>query len=1129
MSGALCLHDVLQQYNCDLALISEHKLLPHNLGFMNCLHNDYVSISCSDRTLDSYSMLRCGKGGVSIMFKKTLASRVEAINTDSDRIIGIKLIGYGMKPYYVFAVYMPSNNYINDYRDELNQVQAIYTHYSEAGHVILGGDWNASILEQQHINLSKSRELRYFVNGNNIQAINTLPLCDGPNFTYLPAESMIDYVLTDEVTANLVLSCKIIDDGGCPSTSDHLPILCCIATENTIIPQSINQSKWIAWHKAKDDQILKYQTVLSNLLQDLMDWTIDSNTDINNYESHLVNSIHQAAKDSLPFKSPNAHTKPYWNDSVKQLHKRERHERIAWVKAGRPRDRNNDLYVNYKYAKEQFRIAQRSASEEYMNRSIAEIQNAAECDLRLFWKLVKKNRRSSSTSNIQLLEDNQVLSSTDLVLNAFEKFYKNLCSVKHNPEFDESFRRQIENEFDELKANSSHNFDQLSNAEITVEELNSIVSKLKKLKAPGWDGIQNEHIIYGGDVLKKVLLKLMNSVMTLESVPDSWKKGLIVPIYKGQRKSRSDINNYRPVTLLTVSYKIYERILQNRIFALLKQNNISFPNPQQQGFQKHLSCVSTVFCLQETIQYNMDQGSSTYVAFLDIKKAFDTVWHHALLVKLNKLGICGKIWRIICQLYENMMSAVTINGQRSKWFCIEQGVRQGGVMSTFLYLVYNNDLLVELENSNKGCKIGDIDCSCLSYVDDGAAAANSPRNLQILVNIAYRHACRYHYELHADKSCVVVYGKNQRTSSQPVRIYIGDKMIPQKQSTVHLGVRQDSNRSLSARVREACDKGRSAFYSMSDLGVRPCGLNPKTSVDLYKKVVIPTVLYGCEVWNNLKHKNIDELNKFQRMIAKKIQGFHPYVRTDMCESMLGLIRLQAEIDRRKLLFLRSLCEMPHRSVPSRIFQFKLFMYLDHGIDNGFIADIFAVLTRYNLVDYVTKYVQALQFPGKYAWKRIVNRAIFNYERNLWQERINTDIDFIRFKHLQLTIAPATIYIEDTLMKDRATTMFLAKLWVMKPSVVRTCHLCGCAKQDILNHIVGDCRQTRETINYFFLYIRLHLGDNIANELTSATVNDLLVKLLGRTFACNLNEDDMACLRVVSLQLLKFLTTGLRLY
>ena len=75
------------------------------------------------------------------------------------------------------------------------------------------------------------------------------------------------------------------------------------------------------------------------------------------------------------------------------------------------------------------------------------------------------------------------------------------------------------------------------------------------------------------------------------------------------------------------------------------------------------------------------------------------------------------------------------------------------------------------------------------------------------------------------------------TVLQPVKINIGSKTIPQKQSTVHLVVRQDSNRSLSTRVREACDKGKSTFYSMTGIGVRPCGLIPDTSVDLYRKVV----------------------------------------------------------------------------------------------------------------------------------------------------------------------------------------------------------------------------------------------------------------------------------------------------
>ena len=90
---------------------------------------------------------------------------------------------------------------------------------------------------------------------------------------------------------------------------------------------------------------------------------------------------------------------------------------------------------------------------------------------------------------------------------------------------------------------------------------------------------------------------------------------------------------------------------------------------------------------------------------------------------------------------------------------------------------------------------------------------NSPRILLILVDIAYRHACIHHYELHAVKSCIVVYDKNQRTVRQPMEIYIGNKTIPQKQSATHqhVGVRQDSNRSLSTRVRDACDKARSSF------------------------------------------------------------------------------------------------------------------------------------------------------------------------------------------------------------------------------------------------------------------------------------------------------------------------------
>ena len=102
--------------------------------------------------------------------------------------------------------------------------------------------------------------------------------------------------------------------------------------------------------------------------------------------------------------------------------------------------------------------------------------------------------------------------------------------------------------------------------------------------------------------------------------------------------------------------------------------------------------------------------------------------------------------------------------------------------------------------------------------------------------------------------------------------------------------------------------------------------------------------------------DINEINKFQRMAVKKMQGFHKYVRTDMCESMVGTISLSFEVDRRKLLFLGTLCGLSHYSLPNRLLHFKLNMYLDHGIDSGFVSDILVILSKYSLENHLHHYM-----------------------------------------------------------------------------------------------------------------------------------------------------------------------------
>ena len=110
----------------------------------------------------------------------------------------------------------------------------------------------------------------------------------------------------------------------------------------------------------------------------------------------------------------------------------------------------------------------------------------------------------------------------------------------------------------------------------------------------------------------------------------------------------------------------------------------------------------TSFLLRESIFFAKENSSKLFVCFLDVKKAFDHVWHEGLFYKLYHSGISKQIYHLIVNMYTDMYSCVKCQGQRSYWFPVLQGTRQGGVLSPFLYLLYINDLLYQLESSGLG-------------------------------------------------------------------------------------------------------------------------------------------------------------------------------------------------------------------------------------------------------------------------------------------------------------------------------------------------------------------------------------------------------------------------------------------
>ena len=110
--------------------------------------------------------------------------------------------------------------------------------------------------------------------------------------------------------------------------------------------------------------------------------------------------------------------------------------------------------------------------------------------------------------------------------------------------------------------------------------------------------------------------------------------------------------------------------------------------------------LERIVALDESIKSCCDEGDCVYAWFVDVRKAFDKMWNDAMLYKLfHQAGIKGKCWRIIRSWYSNMKEMVYINGIYSRIYDLRQGTRQGGILSPWLFLVYINDLIYELENT----------------------------------------------------------------------------------------------------------------------------------------------------------------------------------------------------------------------------------------------------------------------------------------------------------------------------------------------------------------------------------------------------------------------------------------------
>lgn len=541
-----------------------------------------------------------------------------------------------------------------------------------------------------------------------------------------------------------------------------------------------------------------------------------------------------SAKQSIPRAKFKPHLKPYWSESLKQLHYEIRQCHREWIAVGRPRNRDNMFFFRYKEAKRKFRKELRQKAWEHEVSEQNELQRIFEVDRGEFHKRICKLRSAKIRTGNVLKIEGKLVSDKEQVLGIWRDHCEKLYSPLECENFDEDFKKLVEQKVQEYSTLSHEVTDDPLDTQFQVDEVANVCRSLPNGKAGGLDGIQYEHLKYGGDSCWESLTRILNSIRELEILPESMTTGMIISLFKGKKKSKFDKDSYRGITLLNVIGKILERIILERNLVVL--NEAGVPNKVQFAYQESNSCIMASFALQEVINYYKEEGSNVFSCFLDSSKAFDTVWIDGLFFKLFNMGVKGKTWRILRNWYSKMSCCILMDGHLSEPFSVKQGIRQGGVLSPWLYMCFNNDITEMLDNLKCGIEIESLDnISNITIADDITLISPRVSGLQAMIHAMEKYGNRWRFMFNLSKTAVVTFGESTICNSRnrmKRTFYMYNKPIEEKQFYEHAGIILSCDFSSSKRTKGVVNKGKEVVSSLMSAGIRPGGLNPICSVEI---------------------------------------------------------------------------------------------------------------------------------------------------------------------------------------------------------------------------------------------------------------------------------------------------------
>ena len=792
--------------------------------------NDKHSIDYAPAGYNLFHTTVVGRLGAGLLIRNDIASTEITLNTNFQAVAQRVHLN---KSYTICSIYIPPRTPYSRYdlANLTNQLQEPF---------LLLGDFNSrDPLWGDIVSTPCASTIKSFLNNYPVELMNqkSFTRYDSQYHT----ESAIDLSIVSPSCMTDFDWSVVESDTPKAYASDHYPII----LRNNSQERENSNPRWCL-HRA-DWSLFQLRTeITENEEQDL--------NDTDQIAKIITDNLLQAAAEAIPkTRNTTKHNVPWWNPEVANAIKNKK-------RASRRMQRNRTLH-NYIIFKRYNAIAKKVCIQA-KKESIAAYISSINTDTTMseIWKKIKKFQGKYKRPNPPIINKNDQLAnsveeSAEWIAQAFAEVSSGnfpLDQVNNKNKLE-----KIKPNFRETGIKSDYNED------FQMRELFSALENSNK-SAAGPDNINYEMITHSHESLKKLILKLFNSIWNTHNIPKIWKEAIVIPILK-PNKSASDSASYRPISLTSCLGKLLEKMVAVRLTSIAERNHMI--SNKQFGSRQACSTIQPVSIFHSEILKAFKNKKILSAVFFDLTKAYDTTWRHGLLLSLHDHGLRGNLPLFITNFLTDRYFRVKVGNYISQNYILKEGIPQGSVLSCTLFIIAINGIVNQLP----------LDIECLIYVDDltiyttAHRISQAIRQTQLAINRIVKWTSERGYTFSTTKTKHIIFSKriNKIENIVPLKLY--NENIERVNNFRLLGINFDERLTWKNHIRNLVNSCNGPLALMNHLSHLDWGADRKTLQLLYTTLVQSKTDYGCSLYGTASKttlKMIDVVrNKGLRLIT----------------------------------------------------------------------------------------------------------------------------------------------------------------------------------------------------------------------------------------------------------------------